>query len=133
MLRAVADTHTVLWYLAGDPRLSQRARAVIDEAALVGDQVGVSAITLAETVYLSEKGRVHPAALERVLGAIDHPSSVLRELPLDRAIVLAMASVDRSKVPDLPDRVIAATAKHYQVPVVSRDRRIQLSPVQTIW
>lgn len=133
MLRAVADTHTVIWYLYDDPRLSPQARAFIEEAASADDQIGFSAITLAEIVYLSEKGRIHPEALGRVLAALDGPGAVLRDLPLDRAVVAVMPSVDRSQVPDLPDRIIAATARLYEVPVISRDRQIRTSTVETIW
>jgi len=86
MLRAVTDTHTAIWYLYDDPRLSQRARTLIEEAASAGDQIGVSAITLAEIVYLNEKARIHPEALGRALIALDEPSAVLRELPLNRAV-----------------------------------------------
>jgi predicted nucleic acid-binding protein len=35
--------------------------------------------------------------------------------------------VPREAVPDLPDRVIAATALLHGVPILSRDRRIQAS------
>ena len=54
MLRAVADTHTVIWYLFADERLSATAHTTIEEAAANGDQIAFSAITLAEIVYLSE-------------------------------------------------------------------------------
>jgi PIN domain nuclease of toxin-antitoxin system len=133
MLRAVADTHTVIWYLYDDPRLSERARTLIEEAAGTGGQIGVAAITLAEIVYLSEKGRIHREALARVLAALDDPRAVLRDLPLDRAVVAVMQSIDRSEVPDLPDRIIAATARLYQVSLISRDRQIGLSTVETVW
>lgn len=133
MLRAVADTHTVIWYLYDDPRLSHRARSAIEEVAGAGDHIGVSAITLAEILYLSEKGRVHPEALGRVLSALDEPGVVPQDLPLDRAVVAVMPSVDRSQVPDLPDRIIAATARLYEVPLISRDRQVRLSGVETIW
>lgn len=133
MLRAVADTHTVIWYLYDDPRLSRRARALIEETTAAGDQIGLSTITLAEVVYLSEKGRIHPEALARVLTALDQPGGVLRDLPLDRAAVAVMPSVDRSEVPGLPDRIIAATARLHQVALISRDRQIRLSSVETIW
>ena len=132
MRQAVADTHCVIWYLYDDPRLSLRARALIAEAASAGDQIGFSSITLAEVVYLGEKGRIHPEALGRVLATLDEPRAVLRDLPLDRAVVAVMPSVDRSDVPDLPDRIIAATARLYEVPVISRDRQIRLSTVETI-
>ena len=44
-----------------------------------------------------------------------------------------LKSIDRSQIPDLPDRIIAATALYLNVPVISRDRRIQLSSIDTIW
>jgi hypothetical protein len=34
--------------------------------------------------------------------------------------------------PDLPDRVIAATALHFGVPVINRDRKIRSSNIETI-
>jgi predicted nucleic acid-binding protein len=45
----------------------------------------------------------------------------------------AVAEVPRSAVPDMPDRIIAATALHLGLPLVSRDRLIQLSGIETIW
>jgi PIN domain nuclease of toxin-antitoxin system len=33
----------------------------------------------------------------------------------------------------LPDRIIVATALHLGVPLISRDRQIQLAEVETIW
>ena len=60
MLRAMADTHAIIWYLFADPRLSDKARTTIEEAAVEGDQIALSSITLAEIVYLSEKGRIVP-------------------------------------------------------------------------
>ncbi len=44
-----------------------------------------------------------------------------------------MTRVMRAEVPDLPDRIIAATALHLEVPVISRDRKIQASSLETVW
>ncbi|WP_265578555.1 MULTISPECIES: hypothetical protein [unclassified Nostoc] len=41
--------------------------------------------------------------------------------------------MNRSQVPDLPDRIIAATTLYLGVSVISRDSKIQLSSVNTIW
>ncbi len=71
MFRAVADTHTVIWYLFADERLSAAARATMEEAASSGDQIAFSSITLAEIVYLTEKGRIAPATLDRLLTAME--------------------------------------------------------------
>lgn len=48
-------------------------------------------------------------------------------------VVDAMLKVPRAAVPDMPDRIVAATAVHFGVPVVSRDKRIQSSTISSIW
>ena len=55
MLAAIADA--VIWYLFSDPRLGRAASDFIEETIGNGDHIGISAITLAEMVYLIEKQR----------------------------------------------------------------------------
>ena len=133
MIHAVVDTHAVIWYLFADERISATARTTIEETAAGGDQIAFSSITLAEIVYLSEKGRIDSATLDRLLMAVDGEDAVLIEVPFDRHVAQALRKVERSQVPNLPDRIIAATALHLGLPLISRDRRIQLSDVNTIW
>lgn len=133
MLRAVADTHAVIWYIFGDARLSATAGNTIEQVAAEGNQVAFSSITLAEIVYLSERGRIDAATLNRLLRAVDGENAVLAEVPFDRNIAQALMRVERSQIPDLPDRIIAATALYLGLPLISRDRRIQLSDIETIW
>ena len=64
---------------------------------------------------------------------VESDDALLVEIPFDRNIALTLTQVDRSQIPDLPDRIIAATALYLNVPVISRDRRIQLSTIDTIW
>jgi PIN domain nuclease of toxin-antitoxin system len=133
MLRAVADTHAVIWYIFRDSRLSVTARTTIEQIAAEGNQVAFSSITLAEIVYLSEKGRINSMTLDRLLIEVASDSALLVEIPFDRDIALTLRQVDRSQIPDLPDRIIAATGLYLKVPIISRDRRIQLSTIDTIW
>ena len=63
MIVAIADTHAAIWYLFSDPRLGKAASAFIEETISKGDHIGVSAISLAEMVYLVEKARIPPNAL----------------------------------------------------------------------
>lgn len=133
MLLAVADTHAVVWYIYEDPRLSALARTAIENAAQQGNQIGVSAITFAEIVYLTEKGRVQPGVFARLTAAMDTARAVFIEIAFDRTIAAVMPSVNRDQVPDMPDRIIAATARRYEIPVISRDGAIRLSNVDTIW
>jgi PIN domain nuclease of toxin-antitoxin system len=133
ILVAVADTHAVIWYIFADRRLSETARTLLDKAAIDANQVAFSSITLAEIVYLSERGRIPAETLALLLNAVDTNDAVLVETPFNRHITPTMATIDRTKVPDLPDRIIAATAVHLGVPLISRDHKIQLSTVNTIW
>ena len=59
-IAGIADTHTAIWYLYDDLRLSPAARAFIEDDRERGDTIGLSAITLAEIVYLAEKARIPP-------------------------------------------------------------------------
>ena len=133
MVRAVADTHAVIWYLYADGRLSANARNAIERAAVSGDQVAFSAITLVEIVYLTEKGRIQPDTYARLLSAIGGQDAVLAVVPLDETVAGYLDQVERDQVPDMPDRIIAATALTLGVPVISRDSKIRLSSVATIW
>jgi predicted nucleic acid-binding protein len=67
------------------------------------------------------------------LREVESDDALLVEIPFDRNIALTLRQVDRSQIPDLPDHIIAATALYLNVPVISRDRRIQLSSIDTIW
>jgi len=114
-------------------RLSVTARTTIEEIAAEGNQVAFSSITLAEIVYLSERGRINSTTLDLLLREVESDDALLVEIPFDRNIALTLRQVDRSQIPDLPDRIFAATALYLNVPVISRDRRIQLSSIDTIW
>jgi len=133
MIVAIADTHAAIWYLFSDPHLGITASAFIDDTIAKGDHIGVSAISLAEMVYLIEKGRIPDNALSEPHAAIADPQAVLRHVSLDEAVAMEMREIPRQDIPDLPDRVIAATARLRGVPVLSRDGRIRSSTIQTIW
>jgi len=133
MIIAIADTHTAIWYLFSDPRLGRAASVFIDDTVAKGDHIGVSAISIAEMVYLIEKRRIPPNSLNDLHAATVNLDAVLRHVPLDEKIALKMTEVPRQDLPDLPDRVIAATALYHGVPVLSRDARIRSSNIQTIW
>ena len=68
-----------------------------------------------------------------MLALLKVPHASYVTAPLDSAIAQAMRRVPRDAVPDMPDRIIATTALHLDVPIISRDRRIQASGLTTIW
>lgn len=130
---ALLDTHALIWYLYDDPRLSKKARDVLEKAASSSEQIACSALTLAEILYLQEKERIPAETFNRLVEALETKNSLLVVAPVTLAVVIAMQNIPRTEVPDLPDRVIAATALHLSVPLISRDRKIAVSRVSTIW
>ena len=133
MFAGVVDTHALIWYLYGDARLSQTAAQFMNAASVAGKQLAVPTISLAEMVYLIEKGRIAAESLSIAAAALEAPQNALTEVPLKIGIVRAMTATDAAQIPDMPDRIIAATAVYLGVPVVSRDGKIRLSSIQTIW
>lgn len=109
------------------------AKAFIDEAAAARQKIAVASITLAELVYLAEKNRLPFEAYEGLKQALVDPEHVFTEAVLTASIVESMRRVLRAEVPDMPDRIVAATALYFDVPVISRDRKIRGSKLTTIW
>lgn len=133
MILAVADTHAIVWYLANDSRLGVNAKNTFAEAARNGDEIAFSVITLVEIVYLVERNRISSSYFTQLMRELDSASSVLVEESLSPMIARALTQIDALQVPDMPDRIIAATALHLGLPVISRDHKIQTSRIETIW
>src|SRR5262245_52126235 len=110
MAAVVADTHTAVWYLMNSPRLSRAAANALDQASAAGDAILIPSISLVELTYLVEKGRVPAEARQRLVDAIAQTNGPFELAPLDRRVADAVGLIDRNIVPDLPDRVIGATA-----------------------
>jgi PIN domain nuclease of toxin-antitoxin system len=120
VIAGIADTHAALWYLLKNPRLSVPARQFMDGAAQAGHDIVLSPISLAEIVYLVEKSRLPVSAYVDLRIALADPEYVISEAPLNGEIVEAMLKISRTEVPDMPDRIIAATGIHFEAPVIPR-------------
>jgi PIN domain nuclease of toxin-antitoxin system len=108
-------------------------RSFMDDAASAGHEIVLSPISLAEIIYLVEKGRLQASAYDELRKALNDPDFVLEEAPFTGEVVEIMREVPRTDIPDMPDRIVAATALYFGVPVISRDGRIRSSNVQTVW
>ena len=134
MSRYVADTHALYWHFTNDPRLSHAARQVFHEADLGLHQVLIPGIVLIEMVYLTEKGRLDAAMVAQVFSALNVIEGSYAVAPLDQHTAQALRDVPRSAVPDMPDRIITATAHQLGLPLITRDAAIhQAAVVPVIW
>ena len=87
---------------------------------------------MVEIQSLVEKERLSADDQRMVVAAFDDVQNPARLVPIDRAVVDALGQVHREQVPDMPDRIIAATALSLGVNLLRRDRKIRASSTQTI-
>jgi len=130
---AIADTHALIWYLCNDERLSDRAKDMFEMAIVKNESIGISTISLIELIYLTEKKRIPDTALDNFRKEQDSESSILQIISLNSNISFGIRNIERDSVPEMPDRIIAATALHFSLPLITRDHKIQHSIVDTIW
>ncbi len=133
MSNLVVDTHAAIWYFARSPNLSASARAAINGAVSQGGIIYLPTISLVEIVYLLDKNKLAPTTLPSLMQAINLPGSSFVPIDLTPGIALAVQQIPRLVVPDMPDRNIAATALHLNLPLVTADHKIQAANIQTIW
>jgi len=129
----VTDTHGLIWYLEDSPRLGVQALAAFDACDRGDSLIYIPTICLVEIIYLQEKGRIASHLFDQLRSdlATGDTGFLLADLTLE--IADAIPSIPRSEVPDMPDRIIAATALQLGLPLISRDQKIRSSMVTSIW
>lgn len=134
MSRYVSDTHALHWHLTNNPKLSTRAARIFQAADAGYDQIIVPGIVLIEFVYLVEKGRLDHKWVHQLFQRLAVSGGSYAVAPLDLAVAQALQQVPRTLVPEMPDRIITATALALALPLITRDGAIQQSAlVPTIW
>lgn len=136
-----ADTHALLWHFQevlalGRRRargLSGRARRIFAAADDGREVVLIPSIVLVELTYLSERGVVPPALLDRLLADLARTPDNYRMIPLDLTVVTHLRDIPPSDVPEMPDRIIAATAKATGTKLLSRDTSLGTAGVRVVW
>lgn len=72
--------------------------------------------------------------LIRVKAALENPDTGIAVLPIGHEIALEMEKIPRETVPEMCDRIIAATALYLGLPLITKDSKIRkLSIIQTVW
>jgi len=135
MSSVVCDTHALLWYLSNSNNLSAAALNAFDQAEKSGYLIYVPAIVIVELRYLVEKGRsILESDFRLVVNTLNNPNSALTFASLNQATAEDVERIPRSVVPEMPDRLIAATALNLNLPLVSKDTEItNLQNVTVIW
>jgi len=129
----VTDTHALIWYLEDSQNLSVAANKAFDKCDRGEITIYIPTICLVEIVYLQERRRISADMKSQLNIALANESSGLALVNLTAEIVDALSTIPRDTVPDMPDRIIAATAKHMNLPLISRDAKIVSSGISIVW
>ena len=128
-MKLLLDTHSFLWFIDGNPRLSATARQLIEDPA---NERLVSIASLWEIMIKGRLGRleIDRAPVAYILHYIGQLSLIPTPISLDHVF----------RVVDLPglhqdpfDRLLIAQAMTENIPIVTRDAAIQAYGVRTVW
>jgi PIN domain nuclease of toxin-antitoxin system len=135
-LTYLLDTQAWIWSVLDHPRLSRRARAVVS-AAGAEERIGIAAISLKEAAWHLAHGRIvvgddfgpSPLWLRRAASAAQ-----LEVLPLTVDVAIESEQFGTSFPADPADRLIAATARVYDLTLITSDVAIRKArAVRTLW
>jgi len=128
-MKVLLDTHTFLWWITDDRRLSLRARGIISNEE---NELFISAATGWEIAIKVRLGRLDlPDDPERFVPA-QLRMNALKPLPIGMNHALRVSSLpDHHRNPF--DRMLIAQAQVEGMPIVSADPNIQKYQVEVIW
>lgn len=128
-LKYLLDTHAFLWAATDEDRLSSKATRAISTTPY--DRLAIADVTLQEIGLLLYSGRISFKG---------SPATILANM-LNYVTVLPITLEIAIIAPELPlphgdqfDRIITATAKIHQLPLITKDANISASSaISTIW
>jgi len=128
-LEYLADTVAIIRYLSESSKVGKTALSILTDADNGKNKIIVSAISLMEIMYLYEKGRIK-FSLNDFLEKIEN-HKYYKVIDLNTNILLSAIEI---KNVELHDRLLIATAKHLDIPILTCDKVIQKNNlVKTIW
>lgn len=124
----ILDTHTLFWYLTASPKLSHKAKDIIEKVLISGGKVIISVITLAELYYLNEK-------IGKPLDFFSECKKLeekLEIIPIETADILSFGKLDA--IEEMHDRLIAGLVSKMDGILITKDEAIRASKkVKVLW
>lgn len=130
---AVVDTHALIWYALGRrARLGRKAAAFVDRVEAGEAAAWIPAIALVELLEAAHRGVIRLAGGSDawVQGLMGSGSFFVADL----TAAVALRADTLHAIPERGDRLIAATAAHLGLPLVTRDPEIaRAAGVALLW
>lgn len=129
----VVDTHALIWFLEGNPKLGQAAERVLSDP---NAELVLPTIALAEAIDIIAKGRTSLPDVNALLSDVLSDSRIeLSPLTLE----ILQQSLAATAVPEMHDRLITATTlwletQGHQATLLTMDPKIITAAlVRTMW
>lgn len=130
----VLDTHTLIWWVNGDQKLSPPADHAIRDTIEQNGEILVSAITPWEIALLIQKGRLSMSMELSHWITLTEQIEPLRYVPITHRLGIESVQLPGAFHPDPADRMITALARSHNAPLITADQKIHHYPhVKTIW
>lgn len=128
-MRLLLDTHSLLWWLTDDPRLSTTSRAAITDT---DNAIHASAASAWEIATKQRIGKLDgvPQATTRYAELI--AANGFRHLAVSHLHALRAGSW-RAEHRDPFDRMLAAQSELEGLPLITRDPAFALFGIETLW
>ncbi len=122
----ILDTHIWIWWNQDSPKLTNFQKEVIDNSRTGG--IGISTISLLEISRLVNRGRlVLPKPLKEWFSiALAEEGIIL--IPISSGVAIESYSLPGEFHKDPADRIIVATARTYDCPLMTNDSNILSYP-----
>ncbi|MDJ0662296.1 MAG: type II toxin-antitoxin system VapC family toxin [Crocosphaera sp.] len=122
----ILDTHIWLWWNQDSPQITEQQKGIIENSRR--DRIGISSISLIEISRLVVRGRlILPKPLKEWFSIALAEEGVLL-IPITPAIAIESYSLPDDFHKDPADRIIVATARIYDCPLMTIDRNILAYP-----
>jgi PIN domain nuclease of toxin-antitoxin system len=128
-LRALLDTHALLWWLSDDPALTRAARKVIAETKNTLIVSAASAWEIAIKVRLAKLATATDLAAD-FSGVIEREGFQLLAISAEHAI---RAGLLHGPHKDPFDRMLIAQAQAENIPIISNEASFERYGVRRLW
>lgn len=124
MTDLLLDTHIFIWLLTGDSNLKKENLSLIEDCINNGFMLCLSAISIWEIAMLEKKKRIVLSlpVTKWINKALDKSSAKVIDLSVD--IVVDSCNLPGAFHSDPADRLIVATSRVCNIPLVTQDSKI---------
>jgi PIN domain nuclease of toxin-antitoxin system len=129
-MNVVTDTHALFWWFVDSPKLSPKASEIFEKNEKGKNVIFIPTIVVAEALSIFDKKRISFDFRKLFKKIVESENYVL--IPLDIPILRTL--IDLKDIPELHDKIIVSTAKHLNVPLITKDKTLQsLTYLKIIW